>query len=229
MRMNNSRPVNQKIKNILHPFFLLKRVNAGTPQYRLGLWRRTFETNEYKTNFDPPLEEQWKRSIQATEDSVIDRVLSKSYISILSDENKENIVAGLREILTRGSGKIWIDEAGGVFEYPYQTDLVISRIAVCENMPTDELHAPGGNEEETLSHLMLLLANPQFEINCIAPRPRFVFEALSAMEATQWTLQVKVNGKRGLLHFNFSTFSVIPVSSKGQPLDVKIRDTAEPT
>jgi len=102
-----------------------EQFEGGTPQYRLGLWRRTFETDGYKANFKPPMEQSWKRSIEATEESVISRVLTKSYIATLSDEDKEILVAGLQEILQKGEGRVWVGEANGTFEYPYQTDLVI--------------------------------------------------------------------------------------------------------
>jgi hypothetical protein len=82
------------------------------------------------------MEQHWKRSIETTEESVIDRVLSKSYIAVLSDENKANTVSRLREIVQRGEGKIWIDEVRGIFQYPYQTDLVISSRPFCE-VPSD--------------------------------------------------------------------------------------------
>lgn len=122
MLMKNSKEVNQGRPTTL----LSEDFSAGTPQYRLGLWRHTFETDGYKANFEPPLEQHWKRSIEAKEESVIDRVLSKSYIAVLSDESKAKIVARLREIVQKGEGKLWIDEIRGIFQYPYQTDLVIS-------------------------------------------------------------------------------------------------------
>lgn len=71
------------------------------------------------------MEHYWKRSIEATEESVINRVLSKSYIAVLSDEDRVKLMAVLREVVQRGVGKIWVDEAKGIFRYPYQTDLVI--------------------------------------------------------------------------------------------------------
>jgi len=104
-----------------------EQFEGGTPQYRLGLWRQTFETDGYKANFEPPAELHWKRSIEATEESAINRVLSKSYIAVLSDEDRAKVIARLREIVQRGAGKFWVDEAKGIFRYPYQTDLVIMK------------------------------------------------------------------------------------------------------
>ena len=79
-------------------------------------------------------------------------MLSKSYIAVLSDEDRVKLMAVLREIVQRGVGKFWVDEAKGIFWYPYQTDLVIvvfSRVwehALTKNTP--------GDNEEALTELV---------------------------------------------------------------------------
>lgn len=99
----------------------------GTPQYRLGLWRQTFDTEGYKANFSAPEENSVKRYIEGSEQSVIDRVLSKSYITMLNDSDKADVVQKVRAIIEKGEDKVWIDEAQGIFQYPYTTDLVIMK------------------------------------------------------------------------------------------------------
>lgn len=51
-------------------------------------------------------------------------MLSKSYITMLSEEEREGLTEEARKVVQKGEGKVWIDEAKGVFEYPYRTTLV---------------------------------------------------------------------------------------------------------
>lgn len=55
---------------------------------------------------------------------MIDRVLSKSYIAVLDEEEKAKLITRVQQIVQKGEDKIWIDEKAGVFQYPYQTHLV---------------------------------------------------------------------------------------------------------
>ncbi|KAJ7057801.1 S-adenosyl-L-methionine-dependent methyltransferase [Mycena amicta] len=105
----------------------IEQFEQGTPQYRLGLWRRTFDTTGYQTHFEPPQEQYWAYSLPATQEIVTDRAFSKSYIAILTDEQKTQVRAELAAILEKGDEKVWIDQKEGSFEYPYKTDLVICR------------------------------------------------------------------------------------------------------
>lgn len=99
----------------------------GAPQYRLGLWRQAFDTAAYPNAFHPPQEQSWSVPLPATRDVVIDRASSKSYITILADEERAKLQKDLAAIVERGDVKVWINESEGVFEYPYKTDVVISR------------------------------------------------------------------------------------------------------
>lgn len=99
----------------------------GTPQFRLGLWRQTFDTPSYKKLFQPPEESQWEYTLPGTLDIVTDRALSKSYIAILSEDEKTTIKADIKSIVERGDGMVWKDEREGVFEYPYKTYVVLSK------------------------------------------------------------------------------------------------------
>jgi len=100
---------------------------AGTPQFRLGLWRQAFSTEAYNSNFKPPEEKEWVYHVDASEEICVNRALSKSYISILPPDEKESVTEDIKAIVSRGDGKVWIDRSKGVFEYPYKTLVVLSR------------------------------------------------------------------------------------------------------
>jgi len=91
------------------------------------LWRKTFQTASYKSLFHPEEETNWGYPTPVTIDRAIDRVMSRSYITVLGREEKERLRVHLEHILEAGQGKRWIDEQAGVFEYPYRTRLVIMR------------------------------------------------------------------------------------------------------
>jgi hypothetical protein len=116
---------------------------AGTPQFRLGvstpyanprwtfpnesspgLWRRFFDTPSYQKHFEAAEETKWKYILPVTTEGVVTRALSKSYISVLSDEERGKVVDGLRNILETEQ-KSWVNEEEGVFEYPYETTVVV--------------------------------------------------------------------------------------------------------
>ncbi|KIY43533.1 S-adenosyl-L-methionine-dependent methyltransferase [Fistulina hepatica ATCC 64428] len=108
---------------------LRSRVQAheiGTPQFRLMLWRQTFDTPSYKKFFVAPKETNFEYKLQGTKEVVIDRACSKSYIAILPDEDKAKLRADLGAIVDRGEELVWIDESKGIFEYPYKTYIVIA-------------------------------------------------------------------------------------------------------
>jgi len=96
----------------------------NTPQFRLGLWRATFDTDGYKENFEPEIEQTWDRAVPTTIEGVLDRVFSKSYITQLSDREGEQLREKVQNYLATDNSKVWMDEAQGVFEYPYKTFLV---------------------------------------------------------------------------------------------------------
>lgn len=99
----------------------------GTPQYRLGLWRQTFQTPSYVQYFEPPKEMTFKHKVVGSLKGVIDRVYSKSFIAIRSEESKTQISNELKGIVERGDDKVWIDEKQGTFEYPYINTVIVMR------------------------------------------------------------------------------------------------------
>ncbi|KAF8509269.1 hypothetical protein JB92DRAFT_2947584 [Gautieria morchelliformis] len=100
---------------------------GGTPQYRLGLWRKTFQTPSYLKYFEPPEEMIFKHIITGSLTRVLDRVYSKSFIAISSNETKEQIGKQVKEIVDRGDDKVWLDQKQGTFEYPYINTVIVMR------------------------------------------------------------------------------------------------------
>lgn len=99
----------------------------GTPQFRLMLWRATFDTPSYKEFFEPPTEEVWTYNLLGSEKIVVDRACSKSYVAVLDDEKKNRAVEDVKAIIKKGEGLVWADKEKGEFEYPYKTYVVIAR------------------------------------------------------------------------------------------------------
>ena len=93
----------------------------GSPQFRLFLWKQTFDTPFYQKFFEQPEEFICSYSLIGTEELVIDRACSKSYIAVLPPDLRAEVCQKLREIVRQGEDKEWVDEAAGTFFYPYQT------------------------------------------------------------------------------------------------------------
>ncbi|KAI0006161.1 S-adenosyl-L-methionine-dependent methyltransferase [Russula compacta] len=87
---------------------LIEQFEQGTPQFRLGLWQRS-----------------WCNPLLGSLDIVTDRAMSKSYIAVQPEDIKATIKADITDIVHRGDGKRWIDEDKAFFEYPYRTLVVI--------------------------------------------------------------------------------------------------------
>ncbi|KAF9013859.1 S-adenosyl-L-methionine-dependent methyltransferase [Cyathus striatus] len=105
----------------------IERHEGGTPQFRLGLWRQTFDTPNYKQYFEPPKEQIWEYQLEGNKSIVVDRACSKSYIAILPEDEREQVKQDVAAIIDRSDGRKWIDESKGLFEYPYKTYVVIAQ------------------------------------------------------------------------------------------------------
>ncbi|KAK6342398.1 hypothetical protein TWF718_007799 [Orbilia javanica] len=104
---------------------IYEQFEKGTPQYRLGWWKAIFDLPEYKELYQEEYEKyEHKRTLSATVDAVVERILSKSYITALSDEEKVQVEKNIREVMDR-ERKQWDDEGKGIFKYPYATDVYI--------------------------------------------------------------------------------------------------------
>ncbi|KAG1877596.1 S-adenosyl-L-methionine-dependent methyltransferase [Suillus subalutaceus] len=77
----------------------------GSPRFRLDVLRQAFSTPEYTSLFHPQEEKQWAHHG--------DRVLSWSYIAVLPPDEKAKVAEGIKVILERGDGKVWINKEQG--------------------------------------------------------------------------------------------------------------------
>ena len=69
---------------------------------------------------------RWNYVLPVTIGGVVSRLLSKSYIAALSEDERKRVEDSLRNILET-EWKTWINEEEGVFEYPYETTVVAIR------------------------------------------------------------------------------------------------------
>ncbi|BEI86126.1 hypothetical protein CcaverHIS002_0604130 [Cutaneotrichosporon cavernicola] len=100
--------------------------DQGSPQYYRMLWRSMYETTAYKRLYSPKQEVHFPWEMGMTEDQVVDRVMSKSYMTMLKGDERDEAIAQIRQVI-RQSDKEWIDKDNGVFKYRYTTDIVILR------------------------------------------------------------------------------------------------------
>ncbi|KAF8964667.1 S-adenosyl-L-methionine-dependent methyltransferase [Flammula alnicola] len=105
---------------------LIEINEQGTPQFRHGYWRQTFDTPSYQKYFQPHEHRIWSYNLQGTKQSVVDRASSKSYIAVLPADKKAEVQNEIRRIIDQDPDKVWIDESKGIFEYPYKADVVIA-------------------------------------------------------------------------------------------------------
>jgi hypothetical protein len=105
---------------------LIEVHEQGTPQFRHGYWKQTFDTPSYQKHFQPHEHKRWSYHIQGTKESVVDRASSKSYVAVLPADKKAEVQDAIRKIVDEDKEKVWIDEPQGIFEYPYKVDVIIA-------------------------------------------------------------------------------------------------------
>lgn len=110
------------IRELYQPF------DMGTPQYYKGWWRRGFESKAYQDLFEAPEETTSEWGLGMTEDQLVNRLFSKSYLTetYLSGEKRSKFEHDLRDTIRSGD-KEWINKEEGVFRYWYNTDVVVMR------------------------------------------------------------------------------------------------------
>lgn len=69
----------------------------------------------------------WDYVLPGNKEIVVNRACSKSYIAILPPDQKQRVVDDISAIIDRKDGMTWIEEDKGIFEYPYQTFVIIAR------------------------------------------------------------------------------------------------------
>ena len=106
---------------------IYEKYEQGSPQFRLGLWRGTFTTPSYDKLFHPHEEHKLNHIVPTTVEGVQGRVCTKSYIAILGEEEQKKVGERIADVFGRGEARTWIDKDKGIFEYPYNTILVVMR------------------------------------------------------------------------------------------------------
>jgi len=86
------------------------------------LWHAMYDTPAYRQHFRAMTPVHMKRSLPTTLRGVLDRMLSKSYISVLDAGTRAQLVRQVQAVFDGGlCGREMLDEAQGVWAYPYQT------------------------------------------------------------------------------------------------------------
>lgn len=97
---------------------IYEKFDEAAPQYRLGHWRQVFETDAAKSLYELPLKKaQFANDFRVERDNVWRRILTKSYIAVLSEEERQKLKKEVYEIIDD-------PEAGYDGLYPHDTDLV---------------------------------------------------------------------------------------------------------
>ncbi|WWC57668.1 uncharacterized protein I303_100202 [Kwoniella dejecticola CBS 10117] len=105
-----------------------QKFDKGSPQYYKGWWKAMYDTKAYKELFQEKVEWKTRWSKGITEDQLVDRLFSKSYLTSahLSASDRGELEGNLRGII-RSAPLEWVDKANGVFKYAYDTDIVYLR------------------------------------------------------------------------------------------------------
>jgi len=109
-----------EIRNLYEPY------DIGTPQFRLGLWRKMYEVPSFKL-FKEHKEQEVTWVLPTNVPRVVERTFTKSYIAVLPDEEKAKLRVKVTEAAEKGDGRVWIDEKEGTFEYPHKNLVAIIR------------------------------------------------------------------------------------------------------
>ncbi|ORX34899.1 hypothetical protein BD324DRAFT_633114 [Kockovaella imperatae] len=111
-----------EVRNLYEPFGRI------SPQYYLGKWRAVFDTPAYKALFEPQEESSSCWTLPMTEDQLVERLFSKSYLTEhhLNGSARVDFEKQLRKIIREGE-KEWVNKETGTFLYKYNTDVVIMR------------------------------------------------------------------------------------------------------
>lgn len=104
-------------------------LDLGSPQYYRMRWKAMFDTKAYSELFQPAQESHLPWSMGMTEDSLVDRLFSKSYLTEahLNGDKRVEFEKKIRDIARQDNGKEWIDKDKGVFKYRYNTDVYVIR------------------------------------------------------------------------------------------------------
>ncbi|KAG8941350.1 hypothetical protein FRC04_004596 [Tulasnella sp. 424] len=96
----------------------------GTPQFRLGLWRKMYEVPAIRF-FSRQEEREVTWTLPTTVDRVVERVFTKSYVAVLDQDEKDKLRTAIKANTEKGEGRTWLDKEQGIFEYPHKNLVVL--------------------------------------------------------------------------------------------------------
>ncbi|CAO1617157.1 unnamed protein product [Jaminaea pallidilutea] len=103
----------------------------NTPQYRHRYFATMYDEPALNDQFIAKTPQWFSRELPVTLQGVKERVLSKSYISVLDSAKQQELLSSIDELLdpTKSDDEAlqrrWIDREQGTFEYPYKTELLL--------------------------------------------------------------------------------------------------------
>jgi len=89
---------------------------AGAPRYKTHEWKKAFDQTK---SFTPLEKKTFKYLQKGTAETVVDRVQSISFISALSEKDRENVLQQIRGLLSRHPQTKGMEK----LEIPYNTDV----------------------------------------------------------------------------------------------------------
>lgn len=109
--------------NVTYSQSLYEVYDGDVPKYRIGSWRKVWETDEAASLFYPLEIEFAYHEVLDDHDTIWRRVLSKSYISVLPADKVEQLRADVYAVLEDPESDIEVDPATGLVRYPYETEV----------------------------------------------------------------------------------------------------------
>ncbi|KAI9267868.1 S-adenosyl-L-methionine-dependent methyltransferase [Sporodiniella umbellata] len=98
-----------------------EQYDLSVPQYRHGKWKNAFETEKVRSLYGLPLQyERFENDSPAIRSNIWKRILSKSYIAVLSQEEQKKVQQNVNRILNEHS---FPADDSETFVYPHDTDL----------------------------------------------------------------------------------------------------------
>jgi SAM-dependent methyltransferase len=101
-----------QLTKMLNPF------ERGTPQYRTGRWRDPFART---CLFSAMVGAQFENPQRGTVETILDRVASISYIAVLPELERQDLLGDVRNLLATHP----MTAGRGEFEVPYRTDVFL--------------------------------------------------------------------------------------------------------
>ncbi|KAI9266716.1 S-adenosyl-L-methionine-dependent methyltransferase [Phascolomyces articulosus] len=102
---------------------IYERYENSAPQYRLGWWKAVFEEKEAGELFNLPLNHnQFEYDFLVSKENIFRRVMTKSYIAVLSDEERVAVTKEMEAILANPANEFSVNEENQAL-YPHDTDM----------------------------------------------------------------------------------------------------------